>query len=172
MTEPGTLQDLIDWFEDAFVCLMAPSRAFIEIPTSKTDVARFIFQTYAVQTEATPDAEGRLVREMYRQFSGVFEDRPDAVNTLIWRLPEKIKIEHETRPVLGKKVATAEEIADGAPEPRLPDHYRDSFGDYYELDGYIKVVSIRTRLFIPALEFMDRNPLCSHCVEGGVVLRV
>mgnify|MGYP001616923196 CR=1 FL=1 len=168
----ATVADLIAWFESIFTCLVGPTRAWVDIPVSPGKTHKWIFQTYMVKTSTTPDAEQRLCRAMQDEFSQL-EMTPAWETILIWRLPQKIEIKQETIPIYGELLATDEGVLYGLQQiPTGADVIKShQDGNWYRLEGYDHFTTIRTRLVIPALNFIN-VPIFGLKAEGAEVVRI
>jgi hypothetical protein len=155
--------ELIEWFENNFVCMTGSHRAWIEVQVSKVEFARFVFQTHCLRTRDPNEPEKCLASAMLASFMPLLDTSAQG-SLLLWRLPEKITFLERSVPQYGEIVATGEEVQDRLkPAPVGPEYAQDPVTDNWHRSlGSVREWEIRTRMVIPAVAFLD-PPMSVGC---------
>ena len=174
---PETVQQLIEWFESEFSCMVGPAKAYFEIPIGPgfqynghdEAIYRCVYESYVVKCRDIVDSEKLLVGAMYDDFKAV--PRQESMNTLLfWRLPEKIELKSVLNQLYGACLVNAEEIENGAPVPKMA--VSDLTGNYYENAGTERIWKLRTRLRIPGMCHNNHPPMMTLKAEGAEALLI
>lgn len=177
MADPTTVSELIEWFENNFICCVGPARAYFDMQIGPRDeagnhpVTRVLYQTYAVKCGDIVGSEGKLVAAMYVDF-GQLIGAAAHETTLFWRYPEKISLLTNLTPVLGKALVTQEAVEDGLVEIPVGAVLGDDCV-YYEDCGSVRSWTLSARLSIPAMDWMmPTTAFFTKKAEGAAPLSI
>lgn len=155
--KPTDIKDLLYWLEDNFDCLEGPRRAYFNVPTSKTDVIRFTYTTYALSTRRKEGAEEFLVQALFEDFEKLLAY--DMPRTLFWRLPEHIELDLSEEATYCDFVGSDPDVKDG--RVLLPLNAVQEFEtlNWYQSAIPYNLYRIYTRICFAGLQWEAAPPL-------------
>ena len=175
---------LVEWFEKTFAFSMGAPWGFVEpratkfedhpeAPTwwTKHEVRDYAgltpYATYAIQGPS----EAEAVAALHRGFSAAVAQFPGLSGARgWWRLEKKIQAKAHMRSDPGDIVYTEEQVADSN-EPLCLDELVNVDGYWRKLTTPYQVVTLRTRIALPALDDLELNGLPVHLTAAGFMVQ-